>query len=85
MIIANAIQTFTEPQSDMLERTEDILAWLGANKKPGQFICGFSMETENLIENSKAKLEKKNVDMIVANTLLEVPDEVMDYFPYNAG
>lgn len=52
-----------------LERTEDILSYLGANKKPGQIICGFSMETENMLENSKAKLEKKKVDMIVANNL----------------
>lgn len=52
-----------------LERTEDILSYLGANKKQGQIICGFSMETENMLENSKAKLAKKNVDMIVANNL----------------
>ncbi len=52
-----------------LERTEDILSYLGANKKSGQFVCGFSMETENMLENSKAKLKKKNVDMIVANNL----------------
>ena len=52
-----------------LERTEDILAYLGAHKKDGQFICGFSMEAENMLENSRAKLEKKNVDMIVANNL----------------
>ena len=52
-----------------LERTEDILAYLGAHKQPGQFICGFSMETENMLENSHAKLERKNVDMIVANNL----------------
>ena len=52
-----------------LERTEDILSFLGANKKPGQFVCGFSMETENMLENSRAKLAKKNVDMIVANNL----------------
>lgn len=52
-----------------LERTEDILAYIGANKQPGQFICGFSMETENMLENSRAKLERKNVDMIVANNL----------------
>jgi len=52
-----------------LERTEDILAFLGVNKKSGQFICGFSMETENMIENSRQKLERKNVDMIVANNL----------------
>ncbi len=52
-----------------LERTEDILAYLGSHKKQNQFICGFSMETENMLENSRAKLAKKNVDMIVANNL----------------
>jgi phosphopantothenoylcysteine decarboxylase/phosphopantothenate--cysteine ligase len=52
-----------------LTRTEDILAWLGANRKSGQFLCGFSMETENMLENSRAKLAKKNVDMIIANNL----------------
>ena len=52
-----------------LERTEDILAWLGAHRHEGQFLCGFSMETENMVENSRAKLEKKNIDMIVANNL----------------
>lgn len=52
-----------------LERTEDILAWLGAHRKEGQFLCGFSMETEHLLENSRAKLEKKKIDMIVANNL----------------
>ena len=52
-----------------LERTEDILAFLGANRVEGQFICGFSMETENMLENSRNKLDKKNVDMIVANNL----------------
>ena len=54
-----------------LERTTDILAYLGKNKRPNQYICGFSMETENLIENSKAKLNKKNIDMIVANSINE--------------
>ena len=52
-----------------LKRTEDILAFLGKNRREGQFICGFSMETENMLENSKAKLTKKNVDMIVANNV----------------
>ncbi|MCC8167771.1 MAG: bifunctional phosphopantothenoylcysteine decarboxylase/phosphopantothenate--cysteine ligase CoaBC [Clostridiales bacterium] len=52
-----------------LERTEDILSYLGAHKKEGQFICGFSMETENMLENSKSKLSRKNADMIVANSL----------------
>ena len=54
-----------------LERTTDILAYLGEHKLSNQFICGFSMETDNLIENSKAKLNKKNVDMIVANSINE--------------
>ena len=52
-----------------LTRTQDILKHLGSIKKPGQVICGFSMETENMLENSAAKLEKKNVDMIVANNV----------------
>ncbi len=52
-----------------LERTKDILAHLGANKKEGQFLCGFSMETENMLENSITKLVKKNLDMVVANNL----------------
>lgn len=52
-----------------LKRTKDILAYLGENKKEGQFICGFSMETDNVLENSRAKLRKKNCDMICANSL----------------
>ena len=52
-----------------LERTDDILAWLGAHRREGQVLCGFSMETQNMLENSRAKLVKKNVDMIVANSL----------------
>ncbi|WP_294538648.1 bifunctional phosphopantothenoylcysteine decarboxylase/phosphopantothenate--cysteine ligase CoaBC [uncultured Gemmiger sp.] len=52
-----------------LERTQDILAWVGAHKPEGLFVCGFSMETEHLLENSSVKLHKKNMDMIVANNL----------------
>jgi phosphopantothenoylcysteine decarboxylase/phosphopantothenate--cysteine ligase len=52
-----------------LDRTIDIIKYMGENRREGQFICGFSMETENMIENSRAKLEKKNIDMIVANNL----------------
>lgn len=52
-----------------LERTDDILASLGDNRRPGQFLCGFAMETENLLENSRKKLKKKHLDMIVANSL----------------
>lgn len=52
-----------------LKRTRDILQYLGEHKRPSQILCGFSMETENLIENSKKKLQKKNLDMIAANNL----------------
>ena len=52
-----------------LKRTQDILKYLGEHRTPGQVICGFSMETENMLENSRAKLLKKNVDMICANNL----------------
>ena len=52
-----------------LERTDDILKYLGNHKTPGQFLCGFSMETENMLENSRKKLAKKNLDMVVANNL----------------
>jgi phosphopantothenoylcysteine decarboxylase/phosphopantothenate--cysteine ligase len=52
-----------------LEPTQDILGYLGAHKRDGQFLCGFSMETQNMLENAKAKLVKKNLDMIAANHL----------------
>ena len=52
-----------------LKRTQDILKYLGEHRRPGQVICGFSMETQDMLENSRAKLEKKNVDMICANNL----------------
>ena len=52
-----------------LERTDDILKYLGEHKRAGQFLCGFSMETENTLENSREKLRKKNLDMIAANDL----------------
>lgn len=52
-----------------LARTQDILGHLGANRRAGQVICGFSMETQNMVENSRAKLHKKAVDMICANNL----------------
>lgn len=54
-----------------LMRTKDILALLGSQRKKGQFVCGFSMETQNMLENSRVKLQKKNIDMIVANNLKE--------------
>ena len=52
-----------------LTRTRDIIGTLGVNKPEGQFLCGFSMETQNMLENSRVKLERKHMDMIVANNL----------------
>ena len=52
-----------------LKRTQDILKYLGEHRQPGQVICGFSMETQNMVENSREKLVKKGVDMICANNL----------------
>lgn len=60
-----------DDMSIALERTEDILGFLGAHKKEGQFLCGFSMETENMEAHSLEKLRKKNLDLIVANNLKE--------------
>jgi phosphopantothenoylcysteine decarboxylase/phosphopantothenate--cysteine ligase len=65
----NKIKKKDGDMSIELKRTTDILSHLGANRRDGQFICGFSMETENMLENSRAKLRKKNVDMIAANNL----------------
>ncbi len=65
----NKIKKKDDDMSIPLKRTQDILKYLGENHKPGQIICGFSMETENMVENSRAKLAKKNIDMIVANNL----------------
>ena len=65
----NKIKKSDDDMSIKLKRTEDILKYIGEHKRANQIVCGFSMETENLIENSKAKLVKKNVDMIVANNL----------------
>ncbi|MGN0328198.1 MAG: bifunctional phosphopantothenoylcysteine decarboxylase/phosphopantothenate--cysteine ligase CoaBC [Lachnospira sp.] len=65
----NKIKKKDGDMSIPLTRTDDIIGTLGQNKKEGLFLCGFSMETENVIENSKEKLEKKNLDMIVANNL----------------
>lgn len=52
-----------------LRRTDDILGWLGEHRSPGQFLCGFSMETEHMLENTRAKLAKKHVDMMAANNV----------------
>ena len=66
---AEKIKKSDGDMSIALERTDDILGWLGSHRREGQILCGFSMETQNMLENSAAKLEKKHVDMIVANNL----------------
>ena len=66
---AEKIKKSDGDMSIALERTDDILGWLGSHRREGQILCGFSMETQNMLENSAAKLEKKHADMIVANNL----------------
>ena len=68
-VAADKVKKHDGEMSIALERTDDILAWVGAHKPEKLFVCGFSMETRDLIENSTAKLHKKNMDMIVANNL----------------
>lgn len=68
-VFSNKVKKKDDDITISLKRTKDILKYLGENKKDNQYICGFSMETENLIENSKEKLLRKNADMIVANNL----------------
>ena len=58
-----------DDMSIALERTQDILGYLGKHKREGQFLCGFSMETQNMIENTRKKLESKCVDLMVANNV----------------
>lgn len=70
--VAVSDEKMKKSDSDMsipLKRTTDILGYVAANKRQGLFVCGFSMETQNMVENSKAKLLKKNLDMVVANNL----------------
>ncbi len=69
VVYDNKVKKHDGQMSIALERTDDILAYLGAHKTEGQFLCGFSMETENMVANSRAKLEKKNLDMIAANNV----------------
>lgn len=66
---AEKIKKTDDELSIALERTDDILSWLGQHRREGQFLCGFSMETQNMLENSRKKLARKNIDMIVANNL----------------
>ena len=68
-IASEKIKKMEGDSSLELERTDDILATLGARRRPGQILCGFSMETEHMLENSRKKLGKKNADLIVANNL----------------
>ena len=68
-VAADKIKKTDENLDLALERTEDILAWVGGHKPENLFVCGFSMETKDMLENSTAKLRKKNLDMIVANNL----------------
>ena len=65
----NKIKKKDDDLSIALERTDDIIAWCGKNRHDGLFLCGFSMETENMLENSRKKLEKKGLDMIAANNV----------------
>lgn len=69
MVAEDKMKKSDDALSIPLERTQDILGWLGQHRRPGQFLCGFSMETQNMVENSRKKLEKKRVDMIAANNL----------------
>lgn len=69
VVASNKIKKSDGEMSIELTRTVDILKWLGENKRPNQIICGFSMETENLLANSSKKLKSKNCDMICANSL----------------
>lgn len=68
-VAENKIKKSDDDMSIPLSRTQDILAYVSEHKHKGLFTCGFSMETENMVENSRAKLEKKQLDMIVANNL----------------
>ena len=68
-VAEDKIKKKDEEMSIPLERTDDILKYLGEHKKPGQFLCGFSMETRDLIGNSRVKLTKKNLDMVAANNV----------------
>ena len=69
MVAEDKMKKSDDALSIPLERTQDILGWLGQHRRPGQFLCGFSMETQNMVENSRKKQEKKQVDMIAANNL----------------
>lgn len=71
VVAEEKIKKLDGDSSIFLKRTTDILAYLGEHRREGQFLCGFSMETEHMLENSRRKLKKKNLDMIVANNVKE--------------
>lgn len=69
VVADNKIKKNEDDMSIRLERTRDILAWLGGHRREGQVLCGFAMETEHMLEHAKEKLERKHVDMIAANNV----------------
>lgn len=68
-VYKDKVKKHEEQMSIKLEKTDDILGYLGEHRLPGQFLCGFSMETQNMLGNSRAKLGKKHLDMVAANNL----------------
>lgn len=68
-VYEDKVKKHEEQMSIKLEKTDDILRYLGEHRPPGQFLCGFSMETQNMLGNSRAKLGKKHLDMVAANNL----------------
>ena len=68
-VYEDKVKKHEEQMSIELEKTDDILGYLGEHRLPGQFLCGFSMETQNMLGNSRAKLGKKHLDMVAANNL----------------
>ena len=68
-VYEDKVKKHDEQMSIKLEKTDDILGYLGEHRLPGQFLCGFSMETQNMLGNSRAKLGKKHLDMVAANNL----------------
>ena len=68
-VYEDKVKKHEEQMSIKLEKTDDILGYLGEHRLPGQFLCGYSMETQNMLGNSRAKLGKKHLDMVAANNL----------------
>ena len=68
-VAENKIHKSDDDMSNHLERTKDILAWLGTHRREGQVLCGFAMETEHMVEHAQEKLTRKHVDMIAANNV----------------